>query len=403
MKRAKEDSSNPGKRPRSALYLDTINRKALDFDEEKVCSVSLSDANVYACLVCGRFLKGRSSGSECFAHALNEDHHVFMNLDTYRFYVLPENYPLDESATQSLEDIQLLANPTYTASQVSSLDKTPLTALDLTKTEYTPGFVGLVNFGASGYINVVIQALGHVSKFRDPLLLDDFDSHQLARRLSSLVRKMWSSHLFKPHVSPKELVAYIDRESQKRFTLQRRSTPRDLLLWLLTHFETSLTKKVFQGKLEQTKFWLLTLDLPDITLFRDSVSLEVPQVKLDELLAKKQYKFKRLPKVLVIAINRLDSEHKLEGIANSDLNQTIVQFDPDLLDVAGHKYRLVANVVLTATDRTASNSSEQLSYNVQLLDKARQRWQKFHDLTQRTVEKELLFLEPSCLQFWEAR
>lgn len=40
-------------------YLDTINRQVLDFDFEKLCSVSLSRINVYACLVCGKYFQGK--------------------------------------------------------------------------------------------------------------------------------------------------------------------------------------------------------------------------------------------------------------------------------------------------------------------------------------------------------
>lgn len=39
-------------------YLDTINRGVLDFDFEKLCSISLSKINCYACLVCGKYFKG---------------------------------------------------------------------------------------------------------------------------------------------------------------------------------------------------------------------------------------------------------------------------------------------------------------------------------------------------------
>ena len=39
-------------------YLDSINRSLLDFDFEKTCSVSLSNLNVYACLVCGKYFRG---------------------------------------------------------------------------------------------------------------------------------------------------------------------------------------------------------------------------------------------------------------------------------------------------------------------------------------------------------
>jgi hypothetical protein len=37
-------------------WLGTIDRTRLDFDFEKLCSVSLQNANVYACLVCGKVI-----------------------------------------------------------------------------------------------------------------------------------------------------------------------------------------------------------------------------------------------------------------------------------------------------------------------------------------------------------
>lgn len=40
-------------------YLDTVNRAVLDFDFEKVCSVSLLSTNVYGCLVCGKYFQVR--------------------------------------------------------------------------------------------------------------------------------------------------------------------------------------------------------------------------------------------------------------------------------------------------------------------------------------------------------
>ena len=64
------------------LYLDTVNRAALDFDFEKVCSISLSNLNVYGCLVCGKYFQGRSKKSPAYAHSISEDHHVFINLES---------------------------------------------------------------------------------------------------------------------------------------------------------------------------------------------------------------------------------------------------------------------------------------------------------------------------------
>ncbi len=72
------------------LYLDTIDRNVLDFDFEKLCSVSLSNINVYAFLVCGRYYQGRGPKSHAYFHALDDDHHVFINMKTQRVYVLPE-------------------------------------------------------------------------------------------------------------------------------------------------------------------------------------------------------------------------------------------------------------------------------------------------------------------------
>ena len=33
-------------------------RSLLDFDFEKLCSITLSNNNVYACLVCGKYFQG---------------------------------------------------------------------------------------------------------------------------------------------------------------------------------------------------------------------------------------------------------------------------------------------------------------------------------------------------------
>lgn len=52
--------TEPDNRSRFCPYLDTIDRGVLDFDFEKLCSVSLSKINCYACLVCGKYFQGES-------------------------------------------------------------------------------------------------------------------------------------------------------------------------------------------------------------------------------------------------------------------------------------------------------------------------------------------------------
>lgn len=76
----------------SDLYLDTVNRATLDFDFEKVCSVSLSNINIYGCLVCGKYFQGRSKLTPAFAHSIHDDHHVFINLETSQVSVILQKF-----------------------------------------------------------------------------------------------------------------------------------------------------------------------------------------------------------------------------------------------------------------------------------------------------------------------
>jgi U4/U6.U5 tri-snRNP-associated protein 2 len=79
-----DNSQQSTKEESTDLYLDTINRHMLDFDFEKVCSVSLSQINVYACLTCGKYYQGRGKSSHAYFHSMDKDHHVFINLATLK-------------------------------------------------------------------------------------------------------------------------------------------------------------------------------------------------------------------------------------------------------------------------------------------------------------------------------
>jgi U4/U6.U5 tri-snRNP-associated protein 2 len=59
-----------------------ISRQKLDFDFERLCSKSLSNINVYACLVCGKYFQGRGRGSWAYRHAVGDNHRVWLNLST---------------------------------------------------------------------------------------------------------------------------------------------------------------------------------------------------------------------------------------------------------------------------------------------------------------------------------
>ena len=122
----------------SDLYLDTIDRSVLDFDFEKLCSISLSNINVYACLVCGKYFQGRGPKSLAYFHALEVGHHVFVNMETKKVYVLPEGY---EVKSKSLDDIKYVIDPSYSKEEVMKLDKTVIDAWDLSGKRYRPGMI----------------------------------------------------------------------------------------------------------------------------------------------------------------------------------------------------------------------------------------------------------------------
>lgn len=118
------------------LYLDTVNRTVLDFDFEKLCSVTLSNINVYACLVCGKYFQGRGPKSQAYFHALEVGHHVYVNMQTKKVYVLPEGY---EVKSKSLEDIKFVVDPRLSKNEVVGLDREGKDAWDLSGKKYRPG------------------------------------------------------------------------------------------------------------------------------------------------------------------------------------------------------------------------------------------------------------------------
>ncbi|KIW51214.1 hypothetical protein PV05_09956 [Exophiala xenobiotica] len=397
----------------SDLYLDTINRSFLDFDFEKLCSVTLSNINVYACLVCGKYFQGRGPKSHAYFHALEVDHHVYINMATKKVYVLPEGY---EVHNKSLDDIKYVVDPKFTEDEVRKLDRDPRLSTDLSNKKYRPGFIGMNNIKANDYLNVVVQALAHVAPIRNFFLLHQFPqtTPQLPVRFSTLVRKIWNPKAFKSHVSPHELLQEIALRSSKKFTLTQQSDPVEFLSWFLNNLHltlggsktkplSSIIQRTFQGKLRVesqaiaaksdttgdrlrfeesstianniTPYLILTLDLPPVPLFRDAVESKniIPQVPLTTLLQKynginaserQAHRLRHrllhpLPQYLLFHIKRF-SVNKFV----SERNPTIVTFgSPKGLDMSPYVepnpaihppgepilYELAANIILDTT------------------------------------------------------
>lgn len=447
------------------LYLDTINRSVLDFDFEKLCSVTLSNINVYACLVCGKYYQGRGTTSQAYFHALEEDHHVFINMETKKVYVLPEGY---EVKSNSLEDIKFVVDPRLPKEDIAKLDKTQQQAWDLLGRRYVPGFVGMNNIKANDYVNVVVHALAHVTPLRNYFMMEDLSSRKaLAQRFSTLTRKIWNPRNFKSHVSPHEILQEITLRSTKRFTMVEQADPVDFMSWFLNNLHlalggsktkpgTSIVQKVFQGQmqvesqvitaradasdrlrfedadtqLQNPNYLILTLDLPPAPLFQNDIDRAmIPQVPLREILTKydgvhaQEHQNHRrrhrllhpLPPYLIFHIKRFTTNKFV-----SERNPTIVTFTPNSLDMSQYVrpdpklhpagepilYDLIANVTLEATrmkDDSVTVDADKRSWRIQLRDKSRDEWYDVQDLDVKKVDIETLHTKEAYLQIWERR
>lgn len=266
-----EDEDQPGvKRRRGYLevrrecpYLDTVNRQVLDFDFEKFCSVSLSNLNVYGCLVCGKYFQGRAHNSHAYTHSLEADHHVFINLHTEKVFCLPDGYEINDP---SLDDICSVLNPRFADAQVGQMDKSQQWSRALDGSDYLPGMVGLNNIKETDYVNVIIQSLMRVTPLRDYFLIPDNYKNcksVLVQRFGELTRKIWHARNFKGQVSPHEFLQAVMMASKKKFRIGVQSDPVEFASWLLNtlHVDLGGTKKsnssiiyqCFQGELEVIK------------------------------------------------------------------------------------------------------------------------------------------------------
>ncbi|RDX51966.1 spindle pole body protein [Lentinus brumalis] len=450
----------------SDLYLDTINRAVLDFDFEKVCSVSSSNINIYGCLVCGKYFQGRGRNSYAFAHSIHDDHHVFINLETTKVYVLPDGYPVSDP---SLEDISFVLVPSFTPAAVSTLS-TPAhlqkPSYDLSNKPYLPGYIGLNNIKRNDYMNVIIHSLLHVPPLRDHLLLSNFrgKESELLKRFAGLAKKLWNPRLFKSQVSPHEFLQEVHRTSAGKFSLEKQGDPVEFLGWLLNHLHKDMggTKKrnssvifsTFQGEVRTetqqvlvrpdaggsekprfdidreikstvSPFLFLAADLPPPPLFQDAVEKNIiPQVSIQSVLAKydgqttqesmghlRRYKCQRLPRYIILHFKRFTKNMFVE-----EKNPTIVNFPLRGLDFKEYLdappshpptvYDLIANVTHESAAGT-TRDKESTVWKVHLRAGAgggeHEKWFQIQDLIVEEIRKEMIVLGETVLQIWERR
>ncbi|CAK9787134.1 cysteine proteinase [Cutaneotrichosporon oleaginosum] len=401
------------------MYLDTVSRSNLEFDFERLCSKSLSNINVYACLVCGKYFQGRGRGSWAYRHAVGENHRVWLNLATEKFYVLPEGY---EVTDPSLKDVLAVLNPRYTAEGLKGLSDLREPSYTLAKTPYIPGYIGLNNIKKNDYLNVIVQLLLHVPPVRDfflnpttPQLQEKARPTELVSRLATLCRRLWNPRLFKAQVSPHEFFQEVTKRSSGKFRTTEQGDPVEFLGWLVNtlHRDLGGTKKrnssiiytTFQGRVQietqqviihkdyarpvfdlsreiqtvSSPFLFLALDLPPTPLFQDNNDRKIiPQVPLSTILAKfdglttqefgptlKRHHLTALPPYLILHIKRFTKNNFVE-----EKNPTIVNFpmrgvemgpyvDPKPSDPIHMVYDLLSNITLDTT--VASTTAGQAS------------------------------------------
>lgn len=461
----------------NTYYLDTVDRLKLDFDFEKVCLVTLSNVNVYCCLVCGTFLQGRSKSSPAYLHSINLCHRIFLNLHTEKFFILPDNYELSPNiVSRHLDDIRLLLNPRYDSRRIKDLSSKVLKGYDLRNHAYDVGYIGLNNIQNNDYANVIIQALSHIAPIRNFYLSLSLEENQTEQELVQrksplnhnfeiLLKKLWSQHLFKNHVSPHEFLQVVSSITSKKFSTTSETSPKSFLVWLLNKLHSDLVKtfshkrsilsKTLQGNIEivtipieaktneytlkidysiqeekksfkKVSYWMLSLDLPPDPLFKNSVTgkygNEIPQVSIFELLKKyngqqtvqssstelRSYNLlEPLPPYIILFYDRgiEDPEKNKKG------NPTVVKF-PLEIDLSQYlkkpsklplKYRLISNIKHESSVGTdIERSSDKEHWLIDLRKSDRdEEWTTIRDLEIEKCNKELMFLSECYLQIWE--
>ncbi|KAH8835674.1 spindle pole body protein [Flagelloscypha sp. PMI_526] len=401
-------------------------------------------STVYGCLVCGKYFQGKGPKSYAYSHSIDEDHHVFLNLETAKAFSDP-----------SLEDIRSVLAPSFTREAVSILSSPSYLSkqsYDLAHNAYLPGYVGLNNIKHNDHVNVVIHALLHVAPLRDYLLL----SNLVGKEPELAEEKLWNPKLFKAQVSPHEFLQEVNRASGGKFRLEKQGDPVEFLSWLLNrlHIDMGGTRKrnsspifsVFQGELRveiqqvlvqsasggtqkprfdidraiktnSSPFLFLAVDLPPPPLFQDAVEKKniIPQVSIHSVLSKydgfttqesggqlRRYKCKILPQYIILHFKRFTNNNFVD-----EKNPTIVTFPLRGLDFADYVdtpstttiYDLVANIV----HESVAGTTRDKEHTVWKVHGEGEKWLQLQDLMVEETRKEMIFLGETVLQIWERR
>ncbi|KNA12437.1 hypothetical protein SOVF_125660 [Spinacia oleracea] len=421
---------------RDCPYLDTVNRQALDFDFEKFCSISLTNLNVYACLVCGKYYQGRGPKSHAYTHSLEVGHHIFINLKTEKVFCLPDGYEINDP---SLDDIRHVLNPRFSREQVEQLDRIKLWARALDGSDYLPGLVGLNNIKETDFLNVTIQALMRVTPLRNFFLIPE--NYQdckspLVHRFGELTRKIWHSRNFKGQVSPHEFLQAVMKASNKEFKIGAQSDP------LCFQGELEVVKEMQSKGIERREsgddqnggsenpnvvretskmpFLMLPLDLPPPPLFKDVMEKNIiPQVPLFNTMkkfdgetitevvrpqiARMRYRVTKLPPYIIMHMQRFTKNNFFVEknptlvnfpVKNLELKDYIPLPTPEDDEKSRSKYDLISNIV-------HDGKPSEGSYRVFVQRKSEEQWYEVQDLHVSETLPQMVALSEAYIQVYE--
>uniref|UniRef100_A0A8C5EKX9 ubiquitinyl hydrolase 1 n=1 Tax=Gouania willdenowi TaxID=441366 RepID=A0A8C5EKX9_GOUWI len=371
------------RRSRHCPYLDTINRSVLDFDFEKLCSISLSHINVYACLICGKYFQGRGLKSHAYTHSVQFTHHVFLNLHTLKNYFLEEeNYKGIRRPPGDImfllvqrfgELMRKLWNPRNFKAHVSPHEMLQAVVLCSKKNFQITKQGDAVDF-MSWFLNALHGALGG-NKKKSSIVTKAFQGSM----------RIFSKKLPPPDLPPEEK-------------------------------EALLVTQEYQEQMSESTFLFLTLDLPTAPLYKDEKEqLIIPQVPLFNILSKfngstekeyktykenflKRFQLTKLPPYLIFCIKRFTKNNFF-----IEKNPTIVNFPITNVDLREYlteeaqitekntTYNLVANVV-------HDGKPTEGAYRIHVLHHGTGKWYEMQDLQVIDILPQMITLSEAYIQ-----
>lgn len=225
--------------------IEQIDRSILNFDFEKKCQITFFENDVYCCLICNKYLQGKTPGTKAYNHSLEFNHNFFISLDTSKIYQLPDD---TEIIDKKIEDIKFNILPEYTLNK-ENFQKIQNGLIEecysVDGSIFYPGLITINNIKQSEFINVIIYSMSRVDEIRNFLLLMPYfkiqKSEGLLLNLSYVIKKIYNNLSFKTHISHYEFLNSINYFNKER---PFANNPLSFLTWFINCFQNEQKEKI---------------------------------------------------------------------------------------------------------------------------------------------------------------